>query len=126
MTQDDLYHEQVLEELHHPRHHGLLQHPTHSANTGNASCGDTVHVTLVVAGGKIVDVGWEGEGCAISTAAMSLVSDTIIGKTLEEVTRLGKQDILTLLGLDTLSLSRLQCAQVGLNAVKQALAEPTK
>ncbi len=126
MNHDDLYHEQVLEELRHPRHHGVLLNPTHSANTGNASCGDTVRVTLVVTDGKIAEVGWEGEGCAISTAAMSLISDTIIGKTQEAVAQLGKQDILTLLGLDTISISRLQCAQVGLNAVKQALAEPTK
>lgn len=123
---DDLYHEQLLEEAKHPHHYGLLTRPTHTSHNDNPSCGDQMQVSLIVHAGKITDVGWEGSGCAISTAAMSLLSDTIIGKTAVDVAQLERADIQALLGLETLALARQSCAEVGLKAVKQALESTTK
>lgn len=123
---DDLYHEQLLEEFAHPQHHGVLESFTHQAQNGNASCGDSIHVTVLVQQEKVTDVGWEGQGCAISTAAMSALSDTIIGKTRAEIEALSREDVQALLGLETLAIARHSCAEVGLKAVKQALASTTK
>ncbi len=89
----------------------------------NPLCGDDITVQIKFGiDGKVADIGHQGQGCAISQAAVSLVTDEVKGKTRDEIQKLGKQDVFDLLGTDIIS-TRVQCALLGLKAVQNAIKE---
>lgn len=120
----DLYKATILEEAAHPANRGKLPEYDLTCRYGNASCGDmfTVYLQLDTKGTTIEKIGWEGVGCAISTAAMSLVSQECVGKSRAEVQELTYHHVGIWLGLATVSPGRISCVSAGLKAVQQALA----
>ena len=68
---------------------------------------------------RVTEVRFEGSGCAISTAATSLLTDELIGMSRDELIQLDKQVVLDLLGID-ISATRMKCAMLGLKVVKSA------
>jgi len=80
----DLYQQVILDHNRNPRHHRRLEHASHAADGHNPLCGDRIHLDLLVEDGVIRDVGFEGSGCAISTAAASLMTSAVLGKTTAE------------------------------------------
>lgn len=80
----ELYQETILDHSRKPKNYGKLEHATHHAEGYNPLCGDRVEVFLQVDGDRITDVHFIGQGCAISTASASLMTETLKGKTLEE------------------------------------------
>ena len=85
----ELYQEVILDHSRHPRHFGPLEHATHNGEGYNPLCGDRVKVHLMVVGtGRISDIKFEGRGCAISQASASLMTDMIVGRTVEEAEKL--------------------------------------
>ena len=85
----ELYQEVILDHSRHPRHFGPLEHATHSGEGHNPLCGDRVKVYLAVdADGRIADIKFEGRGCAISQASASLMTDMLMGRTIEEAEKL--------------------------------------
>jgi nitrogen fixation protein NifU and related proteins len=87
----ELYQDIILDHGRHPRNFHALEHPTHLARGHNPLCGDRVTVYLQVADERIADVSFEGRGCAISTAAASLMTEVLKGKTIDEARRLFAQ-----------------------------------
>jgi nitrogen fixation protein NifU and related proteins len=81
----DLYQETIVDHSKRPRNKGVLEHPTHSAEGYNPLCGDRLTLQLNVENGRVTGAAFQGVGCAISTASASLMTDTIKGKTPEEV-----------------------------------------
>ncbi|MBH1989534.1 MAG: SUF system NifU family Fe-S cluster assembly protein [Myxococcaceae bacterium] len=81
---DDLYQELILDHSRHPHHYGDLPGSTHSAHGHNPLCGDELFVYLVIENARIQNIRFQGEGCAISKASASLMTDELIGKTLQE------------------------------------------
>ncbi len=81
----DLYQEVILDHYKHPRNFGALEAATHAAEGDNPLCGDHVEVSLKVEDGRVVNAAFQGAGCAISTAAASLMTEAIAGRSLEEV-----------------------------------------
>ena len=81
----DLYQETIIDHSKRPRNKATLEQPTHSAEGFNPLCGDRVTVQLKIENGRVTAVGFQGVGCAISTASASLMTDSIKGKTPEEV-----------------------------------------
>ena len=67
-----------------PRNKAALAQATHSAQGHNPLCGDRISVQLRIEGGRITGVGFQGAGCAISTASASLMTEAVKGKTAEE------------------------------------------
>lgn len=116
---DDFYREEILEHYTHPHHYGRLDNPDISHEESNPLCGDRVRfeIGLDDAGETVEDVRFSGVGCAISKASASMLSDLLIGKTLEEIRDLTKEDILETLGID-LGPVRLKCALLPLKVVK--------
>ena len=83
----DLYQEVILDHSRKPRNFRVLQH-ARCANGHNPLCGDRVSIFLDLAGGVIREVSFQGNGCAISTASASMMTEALKGKTLEEAQKL--------------------------------------
>jgi nitrogen fixation NifU-like protein len=84
----DLYQQVIVDHNRHPRHRGRPAHHTHEAAGDNPLCGDRITVYVDVEGGVIRDIGFEGAGCAISTASASLMTSAVVGKPVAEAERL--------------------------------------
>ena len=80
----ELYQETMLDHYRRPRNFGKLAKPTHHSEGHNPFCGDQVTVMLIVKDDHIADVKFEGVGCAISTASASMMTEAVLGKTVEE------------------------------------------
>ena len=87
----ELYQDIILDHGRHPRNFHALEHPTHLARGHNPLCGDRVTVYLAVEDDCIADVSFEGRGCAISTAAASLMTEVLKGKSIEDAKKLFAQ-----------------------------------
>ncbi|MBI1934762.1 iron-sulfur cluster assembly scaffold protein [Candidatus Peregrinibacteria bacterium] len=86
----------------------------------NPACGDEITIGLTIRNGCLHDIYWDGTGCAISQAAMSMLSEELFGKSLEDVAALTKENVLTLLGVP-IGPRRLKCALLGLHTLKNAI-----
>lgn len=85
MSTSDLYQEIVLEHSRAPRYFGPLATHTHAARGVNPLCGDTLQVALLVNDGRIAQIGFDGETCAITRATASLVGELVVGLTAAQV-----------------------------------------
>lgn len=115
---DDMYREVILDHYKNPHNHGTLEQPDFSFEDDNPLCGDRIRIDVQVgADNKVTAVAFSGQGCAISQASASLLTDHIMGKSLEEVKQITKEDILDLLGIE-LGPVRLKCALLSLKVLK--------
>ena len=87
----ELYQDIILDHGRHPRNFRKIEHPTHFAHGYNPLCGDRVTVYLTLDGDRIADVSFQGRGCAISTAAASLMTEVLKGKTVDDANALFAQ-----------------------------------
>ena len=81
---NELYQEMILDHYRNPRNRKKLELHTHDAEGHNPLCGDELEVFLIIEDGKIKDISFEAEGCAISQASASMMTESLKGKTLEE------------------------------------------
>jgi nitrogen fixation NifU-like protein len=110
-TGSDMYRQQILEHYRNPHNHGELEDPTFSHTGENPMCGDTIEMDVELAddGETIERVAFRGEGCAISQASASMLTDELPGMTLDEVDALDRDDAIDQLGVD-ISPVRVKCA----------------
>jgi nitrogen fixation protein NifU and related proteins len=134
---DDLYHQEILDHYHHPDNFGALKNPDHTIEESNASCGDSFTFYLKIKPSKTLpltkgelegvmlqDLKFTGTGCAISTAACSLLATHLKGKPLKEVENLTLDFMQTLIG-SQITPMRLKCLMLPAKAM-QKLINPTK
>lgn len=115
---EDLYREVIIEHYKNPQFRGTLDPHDISFEDENPLCGDHIRIDLRVdENGQVIEAAFSGHGCAISQASADLLLESIIGRTIEEVKQLGKQDILDNLGID-LGPVRLKCALLPLKVLK--------
>ena len=115
---DDLYREIIIDHYKNPSYRGHLDPHDISFEDDNPLCGDHIQIDLRVdPGGRVTDARFDGKGCAISQASADLLVESILGKSLEEVKALTKQDVLDLLGIE-LGPVRLKCALLSLKVLK--------
>jgi nitrogen fixation NifU-like protein len=80
----DLYQDIILDHGQRPRNFRIIDNPTHTGQGHNPLCGDRITVYLDIEGDRIVDAAFKGQGCAISTASSSLMTEVLRGKTLAQ------------------------------------------
>ncbi len=115
---DDFYRENILDHYRQPRNTGTLKSATHSHEEHNPLCGDIIRIDLHVNENNIIEqVGFQGQGCAISQASASMLTEMIEGKTLDQAKQIGKDDILEALGIE-IGPVRMKCALLSLKVLK--------
>lgn len=115
------YREYILDHYRNPRNYGTLEQPDAHAEDSNPLCGDQLAIDLHIEGDRVVEVRFRGRGCAISQASASMLSEMIEGQPVEEVVKLGKEDILETLGIP-ISPARTKCAYLCLRVLHKSLA----
>lgn len=118
LMSDDLYDDFILDHYESPYHRGHTDHPTIVHEDENPLCGDTVHLELVVDENDRVKEAWfDGQGCAISQAAASILISEIEGKTLTELKNFQAKEMLELLRV-RLTASRQKCGLLSFKVLK--------
>ena len=114
-----MYREEIMDHYKRPRNTGKLERGV-EAEGENASCGDKVHVYAEVENGEVSDFKHVTEGCAICTAATSILSEKAVGMSVDQVSGLDRDWIIDELGIDV-SPMRVKCAVLGLRTLQDAL-----
>ena len=115
---DDLYRELIIERNRSPHYRGELDPNDFTFQDENPLCGDNIRIDVRTdAKGVITEAAFSGHGCAISQASTDLLIEFVIGKSVEEVKKLTKDDVLNLLGIQ-LGPVRLKCALLPLKVIK--------
>ena len=116
----DLFSETILDHYKHPNNKGNLENPTISIDEVNPLCGDKLHIDLSIdSKDKIRDIRINPQGCAISTASASLLSEKLKGKSLKQINALTEKDIFKMLGIE-INPARIKCAMLPLITIKKA------
>ncbi len=118
----DMYQELILQHYRSPRNFGALDGATMVGEESNPLCGDHIRFQLTIdpATKSVREVRFDGDGCAISMASASMLTDRVKGHPLEEVGHLTRDDVLKLLAIP-LSPVRVKCALTGFVALGRAL-----
>ncbi len=123
MSFDTLSMENILDHYKNPHNKGKVADATVFNKEKNPSCGDELEVSAHVdAHKKITEVKFDGHGCAISQAAISMLTDDLCGKTTAEILQMKKEHVLELLGVDVAPM-RIKCAMLGLRVLQRAILQ---
>ena len=117
---EELYKQNILDHYKNPHHKGTLLPPAVSKRSVNRNCGDDLELYLRIENGKIADVSFEGVGCAISTAGASMLTDKLIGLTVDEARGLTEDDMYALFGIPV-SAGRAKCALLAYRSLREIL-----
>jgi nitrogen fixation NifU-like protein len=117
---DSIYREIILDHYQNPRNRGTLDPHDYSYEDSNPLCGDEVRIDVRVKDGAVDAIAFSGQGCAISQASASILTELVEGKSLDEVKALGKDELLEEIGI-TLSPARLKCALLSLKVLKAGI-----
>jgi nitrogen fixation NifU-like protein len=118
----DMYRQQILDHYKNPRNYGELPDPTFAHEGHNSSCGDDIRVEVTLAddGQTVERAAFTGEGCAISQASASMLTEELPGMDLEEVMALDRDDVLDLLGVEVTPM-RVKCAVLAEKVVQDGI-----
>ncbi|MEK7146340.1 MAG: iron-sulfur cluster assembly scaffold protein [Patescibacteria group bacterium] len=117
----ELYKDNIIDLAKHPLNKGEIAGATHTGSGVNVTCGDHVRLYLKLESDRVEDASWQGEGCAISTAAASVLTEEIKGKSLSELKGLEKKDLFDWLGLEDLGPARVKCVTLSLETLQGCL-----
>ena len=117
LTEDEeIYKENILDHYKHPHNSGTIEDYTFMQRESNPLCGDLIELFVKLEDNKVANVAFKGDGCAISQAAISMLTDNIQGKTVEEIKNITKENILEMLGIP-IGVVRIKCALLSLKAL---------
>ena len=114
------YIDHILDHFQNPRNRHRMENASVQLGGGNPGCGDLITVYLRIEGDKVVEASFEGEGCTISQAGGSIVTELIEGMSLDEIKDLGTPTIVEEMGDDVVK-SRVRCATLALGTVQAAV-----
>jgi nitrogen fixation NifU-like protein len=117
---DDLYRELILDHYQHPHNHGEIPDADISYEDSNPLCGDKIRIDIKLNGNIVEQVRFNGKGCAISQASASMLTDELVGKSLDEIKKMDKDFVTNLLGIP-LGPARIKCALLPLKVIKAGI-----
>ena len=140
MSLDDLYKEVILDHYKRPRNKRPLPDATVSKKRNNPLCGDEITVHALLEDGRVAEVAFEGQGCSISQASASMLTEATRGRTVEEADALAREfrgmmegnvepdedafgDLVALKGVVKYPV-RIKCAVLGWDVLQEALGRP--
>lgn len=116
------YKEIIIDHYKHPRNFGEMSDKSMEANEANASCGDVIKIFLKIEDGKVIKMMWQGIGCAISTAAASMLSEKVEGEKIEDVKKLKETDLVEWMGGE-INPGRMKCATLAYRALQNLISK---
>ena len=137
MNLEELYRETILDHNQSPRNRRSIENPTKSVGLLNPTCGDQIKLDLILDHGVVTDVGFSGQGCSISMASASMMTEAIKGQSVEDAVALARHfkgfvmgsdspvplgDLEALKGVSQFP-SRVKCATLAHNALEKALTD---
>ncbi|MBS0207908.1 MAG: iron-sulfur cluster assembly scaffold protein [Planctomycetes bacterium] len=126
MPDDDVYQEHILDHYEEPHHRGRCPGATHAHEDDNPLCGDVVGLELLIDPANRVAQAWfHGDGCCISQAAASMLTEKVEGMSVDDVKRLTAADMLTLFGVK-LTPNRQKCCLLAWRVLQAAVYSPIK
>lgn len=113
--------ELLLDHYENPHNRGRLDNPDVQMTWGNPGCGDVLTLYLKVSDdGTITDISFEGEGCTVSQASASILTEKLKGQSLAYAEQLTVDDVMSWVGREVM-ISRPRCALLALSTLKLAL-----
>ena len=119
---NDIYSENIMEHYRYPQNSGTLKNPDVEFHDSNPLCGDEINIGIKIDNNKLKDVKFNCEGCAISKASASIVSEKMIGKNIKDIMKLEKEFVLDLLKIP-LNPMRIKCAMLFLRTLQKSIAQ---
>jgi nitrogen fixation NifU-like protein len=111
----------ILDHYHRPRNRRAMDGATFSAEGVNPGCGDVVRLSVrLSADERIADVAFDGQGCTISQAAASILTEMALGRSLDEIMGMDPEIMVDALGRDVV-VSRARCATLPLDILKEGI-----
>ena len=121
IEEQEIYRENILDHYKHPQNVGTLKDYSCRHRELNPLCGDEVEVFIKIDGDNMVsDAKFVGQGCAISQAAIDILSEEIKNKSVTDVKKMTKEHVLEMLGIP-LSVVRMKCALLSLKTIHNSL-----
>ena len=117
----DIYHEMIVDYSRNPINYGEIENHDVTFHDSNPLCGDSIDIDMIIDDQKVTDIKFHGKGCAICMACTSVLTEITKGKSLDDVRKIEKNDILSELGLEHLQAVRIKCALLSLKVLKSAL-----
>ncbi|MHA6259996.1 Fe-S cluster assembly sulfur transfer protein SufU [Sporosarcina sp. CAU 1771] len=139
---DQLYRTVIMDHYKSPKNKGVLEESSVTVDMNNPTCGDVIHLTMQVVDDTVQNAKFEGEGCSISMASASMMTQLIIGKTVEEALNLSEtisnimlskeyDDSIELGDIEALSgvakfPARIKCATLAWKAMEQGVGKDSE
>ena len=117
----DIYHEMIVDYSRNPINYGEIENHDVTFHDSNPLCGDSIDIDMKIDDNKVTDIKFHGKGCAICMACTSVLTEITKGKSLDDVRKIEKNDVLSELGLEHLQAVRIKCALLSLKVLKSAL-----
>jgi len=118
----DIYREQIIDLYEHPLNYGELETADFSYEEDNPLCGDVIRIDVQLDDNhRVAQVAWQGNGCAISQASASLLTEEIKGMALADLKSFSAERLLELVGVP-LSQARRKCALLSLKVLQVGAA----
>jgi nitrogen fixation NifU-like protein len=115
-----LYHDELIEHYKRSQYRKIITNPTIQHGELNPSCGDKIEVMVVIQNNIIADIAFQGSGCVISQAAISMLCEESLGKNIDVVLKLSHDDILELVNIE-LGPVRAKCATLSLLVLQSGI-----
>ncbi len=116
-----MYADIILDHFRNPKNKGSFKHPTKTVHVTNPFCGDEITMEYILDGNIIKDIKFSGGGCAISQAAASILTEYAKDKSIKELRKMAKDDMIDLLGIE-LTPIRLKCGLLAWEALHALIA----
>lgn len=115
-----IYEDLIIDHYKNPRNNKLLKKTTSKVDVENPLCGDSLHFEILEKDGKVEDIGFSGEGCAISIASASILSEKAKGQSIQKLRSMKAEDVVGLLGIE-LTPNRMKCALLSWEALQKVV-----